>query len=312
MSRKIGVIGTGNVGAAVAHHIVLEGLADQLVLIDKNKEKVTADAIDFTDALANIDHHTEITINDYSQLADADIVISAVGNIRLPNESKTNDRFAELPFTSSAVREVAPQIKASGFNGVLIVITNPCDVITSLYQKYTGLSQNQVIGTGTLLDSARMKRAVASQLKIDPRSVSGYNLGEHGNSQFTAWSTVRALGHPITKIAAQKGLSLEDIDQAARDGGFTVLKGKKYTNYGISAAAVYLARDIINNAHSELPVSNFQEEYATYLSYPAIIGKNGIEEKIQLDLTDEEKRKLQLSADYIKQKLAETLEKQTN
>jgi L-lactate dehydrogenase len=120
-------------------------------LIDKNKEKVTADAIDFTDALANIDHHTEITINDYSQLADADVVISAVGNIRLPNESKTNDRFAGLPFTSSAVREVAPQIKASGFNGVLIVITNPCDVITSLYQKYTGLPQNQVIGTGTLL-----------------------------------------------------------------------------------------------------------------------------------------------------------------
>ena len=312
MTRKIGVIGTGNVGAAVAHHIILTGLADQLVLIDKNKQKVKANAMDFSDALANIDHHTAITVNDYSQLADADIVISAVGNIRLPNESKTNDRFAELPFTSQAVLEVAPQIKKSGFNGVLIVITNPCDVITSLYQKYTGLPQNQVIGTGTLLDSARMKRAVASELNIDPRSVSGYNLGEHGNSQFTAWSTVRALSHPITEVADQKQISLEKIDQVARDGGFTVLKGKKYTNYGISAAAVRLARDILNDAHSELPVSNYRKEYATYLSYPAIIGKNGIEEKIQLELTDREKEKLQLSADYIKQKLAETLDKQTN
>lgn len=312
MTRKIGVIGTGNVGAAVAHHIVLTGLADQLVLIDKNEQKVKADAMDFNDALANIDHHTTITVNDYSQLADADIVISAVGNIRLPNESKTNDRFAELPFTSQAVLDVAPQIKESGFNGVLIVITNPCDVITSLYQKYTGLPQNQVIGTGTLLDSARMKRAVAGELNIDPRSVSGYNLGEHGNSQFTAWSTVRALSHPITEVADQKQISLEKIDQVARDGGFTVLKGKKYTNYGISAAAVRLARDILNDAHSELPVSNYRKEYATYLSYPAIIGKNGIEEKIQLELTDREKGKLQLSADYIKQKLAETLDKQTN
>lgn len=312
MTRKIGIIGMGNVGAAVAHHIVLEGSVDQLVLIDINKEKVTADAVDFTDALANIDHHTEITINDYSQLSDADVVISAVGNIRLPNESKTNDRFAELPFSSQAASEVAPQIKDSGFHGIMIVITNPCDVITSLYQKYTGLPQNQVIGTGTLLDSARMKRAVASKLNIDPRSVGGYNLGEHGNSQFTAWSTVRALGHPIDEIAAQKGISLEQIDQVARDGGFTVLRGKKYTNYGISAAAVHLARDVINDAHSELPVSNYREEYATYLSYPAIIGKNGIEEKIQLDLTEEEKEKLQLSADYTKQKFTETLAKQVN
>ena len=290
MTRKIGVVGMGNVGAAVAHHIVVQGLADELVLIDKNKEKVNADAMDFNDAMANLLHHTTITVNNYSALADADVAISAVGNIKLPNESKTNDRFAELPFTSEAVLDVAPKIKASGFHGVLIVITNPCDVITSLYQKYTGLPKNQVIGTGTLLDSARMKRAVASELNIDPRSVAGYNLGEHGNSQFTAWSTVRVLGHPISEVAPQRGIALEKIDQVARDGGFTVLVGKKYTNYGISASAVHLATAIINDARTELPVSNYCQEYGTYLSYPAIIGKDGIEEKIQLDLATEEKK----------------------
>ncbi|GKS82055.1 L-lactate dehydrogenase [Ligilactobacillus pabuli] len=312
MTRKIGIIGMGNVGAATAHHIIVTGLADQLVLIDKNEAKVTADAIDFSDAAANLDHYTKITVNDYPALADADLIISALGNIKLSSASTTKDRFAELPFNSQEVQQVATQIKASGFNGVLIVITNPCDVITSLYQKYTGLPHHQVIGTGTLLDSARMKRAVAKELQLDPRSVSGYNLGEHGNSQFTAWSTVRVLGQPITTIAAKKGLSLTDLDHAARFGGFTVMEGKQYTNYGISAAAVHLARTVLNDAHTELPVSNFSEKYATYLSSPAIIGRKGIEEKIQLDLTDEEQEKLQLSADYILEKFAAITAKQTN
>ncbi|GBG94376.1 L-2-hydroxyisocaproate dehydrogenase [Ligilactobacillus salitolerans] len=307
MARKIGVIGIGNVGSAIAHHIIVQGIADELVLIDQDTAKVEADAMDFTDALANLENHTKIIVNDFSALADADVVFSSIGNIQLANDNQTNDRFAELPYNSAAVREVAPKIKASGFNGVLIVITNPCDVITALYQKYTDLPKNQVIGTGTLLDSARMKRAVAGELKLDPRSVSGYNLGEHGNSQFTAWSTVRALGHSISEIAPQKDISLSTLDQVARDGGFVVLKGKHCTNYGISAAAVHLAKDIIGDAHSELPVSNYRAEYATYLSYPAIIGKNGIEEKIQLDLTEDEKEKLQLSADFIKQKFAETI-----
>lgn len=305
MTRKIGIIGMGNVGAAIAHHIIISGLVDQLVLIDTNTAKVTADAIDFSDAAANLDHYTAITVNDYSALADADLVISALGNIQLANDSTVQDRFAELAFNSKQVFQVATKIKTAGFHGILVVITNPCDVITALYQKYTGLPKNKVLGTGTLLDSARMKRAVADELNIDPRSVTGYNLGEHGNSQFTAWSTVRALSQPIAKIAAAKNLQLDKMDHDARYGGFTVLQGKHYTNYGISAAAIHLARTILNDAHSELPVSNFRKEYATYLSYPAIIGKNGIEEKIQLDLTDEELEKLQLSADYILQKFTE-------
>lgn len=172
MSRKIGVIGIGHVGSTVAHYIVAGGFADELVLIDKNEKKVHADALDFEDAMSNLPFHTTIVENDYSALADADVIISAVGNIKLQDTPKA-DRFVELPYTRAAVGEVAQKIKESGFHGVIIAITNPVDVITSLYQKITGLPKNQVIGTGTLLDSARMKRVVAEQFDIDPRSVSG-------------------------------------------------------------------------------------------------------------------------------------------
>lgn len=307
MTRKVGVIGMGNVGSTVAHYIVAMGFADDLVLIDKNEAKVKADALDFEDAMANLPFHTNITVNDYSALKDADVIVSALGNIKL-QDNPNADRFAELPFTRQAVKEVAQKIKESGFKGKIVAITNPVDVITSLYQKITGLPKNHVLGTGTLLDSARMKRAVAERLNLDPRSVDGYNLGEHGNSQFTAWSTVRVLGRPLTELADKRGLDLEELDKEAKMGGWTVFQGKKYTNYGVSTAAVKLVNAILSDSLTELPVSNFREEYGVYLSYPAVVGRDGVVEQAQLDLTEEELQKLQTSADFIKEKYQESLQ----
>ena len=297
----------GNVGSTVAHYIVAMGFADDLVLIDKNEAKVKADALDFEDAMANLPFHTNITVNDYSALKDADVIVSALGNIKL-QDNPNADRFAELPFTRQAVKEVAQKIKESGFKGKIVAITNPVDVITSLYQKITGLPKNHVLGTGTPLDSARMKRAVAERLNLDPRSVDGYNLGEHGNSQFTAWSTVRVLGRPLTELADKRGLDLEELDKEAKMGGWTVFQGKKYTNYGVATAAVKLVNAILSDSLTELPVSNFREEYGVYLSYPAVVGRDGVVEQAQLDLTEEELQKLQTSADFIKEKYQESLQ----
>ncbi|WP_283583278.1 L-lactate dehydrogenase [Limosilactobacillus difficilis] len=307
MSRKIAIIGLGHVGSTAAHYIVANGFADELVLIDKNEAKVQADALDFEDAMANLPVHTDIKVNDYGELKDTDVIISALGNIKL-QDNPNADRFAELPFTRQEVSDVAHQIKQSGFHGLMVVITNPVDVITSLYQKITGLPKNHVIGTGTLLDSARMKRAVAKRLHVDPRSVNGYNLGEHGNSQFTAWSTVRVLDTPITELAKTEGLDLAKLDEEARMGGWTVFKGKKYTSYGVATAAVHLTNTILSNALTELPVSNYRQEYGVYLSYPAIVGRDGIVHQSQLKLTDEELKKLQRSADFIKDKYKESME----
>ncbi|EEI20130.1 L-2-hydroxyisocaproate dehydrogenase [Lentilactobacillus hilgardii] len=307
MTRKIGVIGMGHVGSTVAHYIVADGFADDLVLIDTNEKKVNADATDFEDAMSNLPVHTNLIINDYSALKDADVVISAVGNIGLQKDNKEHDRFIELPFTKKAVKSVSQKLKDSGFSGILVNITNPCDVITTMYQHFTGFPKNRVIGTGTLLDSSRMRRAVSAELKIDPRSVTGYNLGEHGNSQFTAWSAVRVLGQPMTKVAAERHIDLSKLDEVARAGGYTVFHGKHYTNYGIASAAVRLANIIISDAHTEIPVSNYHEEYGTYLSYPAIVGRDGIIEQIKLNLTDDEKEKLQTSANYIRTRFEDTL-----
>ncbi len=301
MSRKVAIIGMGNVGAAVAHGLIAQGAFDDYVLIDTNEDKVRADALDFQDAAANLNHHANITVNDYETLADADVLISALGNIKL-QDNPNADRFAELPFTSKEVIYISEKIKSVGFRGVLIAITNPVDVVTSLFQHYTGLPKERVIGTGTLLDTARMKRAVGVRFGVDPRSVYGYNLGEHGNSQFTAWSQVRVKGQPIHTLTSEK--VLEEIATEAMKGGHTVFYGKKYTSYGIASAAIRLALAVVSDAHEELPITNYYAPLDTYLSYPAIIGRNGVIEQVKLSLTDEEEAKLAHSAQFIQDKFS--------
>lgn len=301
MSRKVAIIGMGNVGAAVAHGLIAQGAFDDYVLIDTNEDKVRADALDFQDAAANLNHHANITVNDYEALADADVLISALGNIKL-QDNPNADRFAELPFTSKEVIDISEKIKSVGFRGVLIAITNPVDVVTSLFQHYTGLPKERVIGTGTLLDTARMKRAVGVRFGVDPRSVYGYNLGEHGNSQFTAWSQVRVKGQPIHTLTSEK--VLEEMATEAMKGGHTVFYGKKYTSYGIASAAIRLALAVVSDAHEELPITNYYAPLDTYLSYPAIIGRNGVIEQVKLTLTDEEEAKLAHSAQFIQDKFS--------
>ena len=304
MTRTIAVIGVGNVGGAVAHQIVTSGMADDLILIDRREGKVEADALDFEDAQANLTHHTNIIVNDYQAVAHAEVVISAVGNIGLQSLDNP-DRFAELGFTSNQVKLVAQRLKEVGFHGKIICISNPCDIMTMIYQRVTGLPHDQVMGTGTMLDSARMHRAVGHALQVDPRSVEGYNLGEHGNSQFTAWSTVHVLGHPISQLAKERNLDLNAIDEDSKMGGYTVVKGKAYTNYGIAAAATRLATTILEDAHTQLPVSNWREEYGCYLSILVVVGRAGVIERIRFDLTADEQRKLQESATFILEHFAQ-------
>lgn len=299
MANKIGIIGDGHVGCTVAHQLIISGLVDDLVLIDMNKGKVNADAIDFEDSMANLPYHVNITVNDYSALKDADIVVSTLGKISLETKG---DRFAELKYNKEQLKPITDSIKKSGFNGILIVISNPVDAITSLYQQLTGLPKQHVIGTGTLLDTARMQKVVAKKFDVDPRSVSGFNLGEHGNSQFTAWSTVKVLEQPITKLAKDKSWKLEDLNDEIKFGGQQVFKGKHYTNYGVAAAAVRLIQSILNDSRTELPVSSYQAKYGTYMSYPSIVGRDGIVQSIDLPLTDEEEKQLRASAETIKAK----------
>ena len=311
MTRKVAVVGMGHVGATVAHYLVSGGFTDDLALFDTNEAKVQADALDLRDAMANLPYHTNLTVNDVSQLRDCDVVVSALGKSKLV-DTPDHDRFAEFKFTRTQVPLVAKMLVDNGFHGKLVDVTNPCDVITSMYQKLTGLPKEHVMGTGTLLDSARMRARVGEALKIDSRSVVGFNLGEHGNSQFTAWSTVRVLGKPVTELAEERGLKLSELEERARQGGYLVYQGKKYTNYGVATAAVRLTNAVLNDARTEMPVSNYREEYGTYLSYPAVVGRDGVVEQLHLDLTPEEEAKLETSASYIKERLKKEEERANN
>ncbi|WP_281165919.1 L-lactate dehydrogenase [Liquorilactobacillus sicerae] len=299
--RKIGVIGLGHVGATIAYTLVTKGITDELVIIDKNHDKATAEEYDLRDTLARLDTFTRIIPQDYQALHDADIIITAFGNI--DSIRMDGDRFGELKFNAQAVKEVAAEIKSSGFNGVLINITNPCDVITTMLQRQTGLSKQQVFGTGTFLDTARMQRAVGQALHEDPKNVSGYVLGEHGESQYTAWSTVEVKGHPITKMAQEVALNLDELDQQARRGGWLVFSGKHYTCYAIATCAIKLALAVLSDAHLACPTSVYLDQYQHYIGYPAVIGRQGIIELNQLKLTTAEQAKLDQSAKTIKEKL---------
>ncbi|MFC4652003.1 L-lactate dehydrogenase [Lactococcus nasutitermitis] len=299
--RKIAIIGVGHVGATVALDIVQGGYADELVLIDKNPAVAKAEMWDLQDSLSLQAFHTKIIAGDYSDLEDADVVLSTLGHIELIKPA--GDRFTELRANIPEIQEVAEKLNLSKFNGILIATTNPNDVIVDMYARLLHLPKKHIIGTGTYLDTARLKRQVADCLGLDPRTVEGYVLGEHGNSQFAAWSTVRIAGRPFTEIAKERGIELEVIEENARQGGFAVFDTKRYTNVAIAAATVGLMNLVLSDAKNIAICSHYDEKFDSYISTPALIGKDGVEEIIDLPLTEIEKEKLQASADEIQDKI---------
>jgi len=298
--RKYGVIGLGQVGATVAYTVVQQGTVDELVLIDHNEALAQAQKIDLEDASARLASTTKIILNDYAALADAEVLIVASGNIKAIDMTSSKGRFGEYDSNQAIVRDIAPKIVASGFKGILIDIMNPCDVMTDYLQRLTGFPHNRVFGTGTFLDTARMQKYVGQALGTNGKNVDGYVYGEHGNSQFVAWSTVRVNGEPIANFQAKQNLDLDQLEEDARQGAFAVMAGKGYTNFAIATCGVRLAEAVSADAQLACPVSAFDPEYGTYVGMPAVIGKNGIEQLINLDLTAAEKTALTASAKFIK------------
>ncbi|MFL2029029.1 lactate/malate family dehydrogenase [Loigolactobacillus zhaoyuanensis] len=300
--RKIGIIGLGHVGAAVAYTLVTKGIADELVLIDKSDQIVQAEKLDLEDTQAGLVTHTQITTQDYTQLRDAAIVIMAAGDISIFSDGK-NNRQAELKITSRIAEEAAPKIMASGFDGILLDITNPCDVVTTYLQRLTGLPQQQVFGTGTVLDTMRMRRAVAGELQVSLQDIQGYNLGEHGESQFTAWSTITVATRPIKEVLAQHNTDITALEKTIRSRAWQIISGKGFTSYGIAAAAVTVVQAIFSDAHITLPVSSWNAEHQLYIGQPTLIGRAGVLSTVDATLSAEEQQAFNNSATYIQQNL---------
>lgn len=300
--HKIGIIGLGHVGTTVAHILLMKGLVDELVLIDKNAKKVTAEYYDFNDSFARTESSAVIKQNDYHALEDADLVITSFGDIGAT--AITNDRFAELPINLKNAEEVGKKIKESGFHGILLNISNPCDVIVNKLQQVTGIPHNQIFGTGTFLDTSRMQRTVGDHFGESSHNVSGFVLGEHGDSQFTAWSTVKLDGQSLPSLAQAGKVDLGKIDDDSREGAFRVISGKGYTSFAIATCAVRIVEAIFYDQHEFMPASVYVDKYDCYIGYPAIIGKNGVERVQPVALTDDEQAKLNKSVQTIKEKAA--------
>lgn len=296
MKRKVGIIGAGHVGSDVAFSLVTQGICDEIILIDKVEAKAESEALELRDMSSMTHFYTAVTANDWEGLKEADVIIMAVG----PETLLRQDRMEELVETSRSVAEIVPKILATGFEGIFVNITNPCDVITMLIQKITGFDHSRVFGTGTSLDTARMRRVVGEALHVNPKSVEGYVLGEHGESQFVAWSTVKIGGVHITDYKTETTLDLAALKDTVRFGGWNILTGKGWTSFGIATATANIVGALLSDAKQVFPLAVFSEQTNTYIGQPAIIGANGVIDILEPSLTKEEQANFSNSAAVIR------------
>lgn len=297
---KVGILGMGHVGSDVAYSLCQSKLVSELLLFDQNMEKVTAEALELKDAMVAMGHHVSILVQDYDTLADTDIIIISVGSQSIDNE----DRHSELADNLLAIDKEVPKLVEHGFKGLFIVISNPCDVVTMHVQKVSGFPCQRVIGTGTSLDTYRMKRVVGQYFNVSPLDVEGFVLGEHGESQFIAWSTVRVQGQSVTKDNLVNSQKAFELQEATRLGGWHIHQGKGWTSYGIAATTTRLIQAIILNEKRVFPVSVYDELEEMYAGYPAIIGREGILSRIELTLPLEEQLAYKQSIEVIRRSYA--------
>lgn len=289
--RRVGIIGLGNVGATAAFNLFTHGYCDEIVLLDVNEAKMQAEAIDLLDTLPVNDHEVKVYYGDWDKLRDADLIIAGFG-VKVTSSSE------ELAINSRNAQSVGQKIKASGFNGIIINIANPCDVITTVLQKTTDLPKQKVFGIGTMLDSVRLRRVISEKLELNSKQIGGFVLGEHGLCDFIAWSTVN---HEFSD--AEKA----EIANEAKSNAEKLIagKGKGFTNWAVTSAAMELVRAVLTDEYFYTVCSVYVEEYGIYLGYPAVIGKNGVEKIAQLSLPSDEEYHLQEAIALIKEHLAE-------
>ena len=294
-TRKVGVIGLGHVGAHVAYSLAVQGIADELVLVDMKEQKLASEVQDLRDAAAYLPHRVTVNPGDFADLGDCDVIVNSVGKIEL---LETHDRLTEMDFTIAAVRGYVDKIKASGFDGVLVNITNPCDIVTRELAMGLGLPKGRVFGTGTGLDTSRLLSALNRQTGIDHKSITAYMLGEHGALQFAPWSCVSFRGMPLDELAKTNEKFRFDRDALQKEsigGGWVTYAGKQCTEYGICTTAARMVHIVLHDEKAIMPASmELDGEYGEtglFAGVPCLIGKNGVEQIIELPLTDEEKAK---------------------
>ncbi len=300
LKQKIAVIGAGAVGSTTAYSLMIKNLVAEIILVDVNKEKEQGEALDMSDAMS-FSETAGVQAGDYKDVKDADIIILTAGVAQKPGETRLDLVTKNKAITTSIFKEIG-ELKPSA---IIVVVSNPVDIITYLVQEISGLPKNQVFGTGTGLDSARLRANLAKRFNIDSKQVDGFVLGEHGDSEFVAWSTVVVAGKPIKEILKED--EMNKITEEVKNEVYEIIKDKGATYYGIAMVVADIVEALILDQNKILPVSSRLENWNgvsdVCLGATAVVGASGIVKPWPLELANEEKIKFQESAQKIKQYL---------
>ncbi len=301
--RKMAVIGCGFVGSSSAFALMQSGLFAEIVLIDADKDRAEGEAMDISHGLP-FAKPMKIYAGDYSDVSDASLIVVTAGAAQKPGETRL-----DLVNKNAAIfGSIIPQIMGSGFDGILMIVSNPVDILTQVAVRLSGLPENQVFGSGTVLDSARLKYELGNHLNVDPRSVHAYIIGEHGDSEIAAWSSANVSGILLDRFCEMRGYfnhqeEMQRIADEVKNSAYRIIEKKHATYYGIAMSVVRIAEAVVRNERSIMPVSHMMHgEYGLdgiALSLPAIVGSDGVEKTAPIDLSDEEIRNLRRSAETI-------------
>ena len=304
--RKVAIVGTGLVGSSTAFSLITQGVCDEVIMIDINREKALGEVMDLKHCIEYLNRNTKIRVGSYEECGDVDIVVITAGAPPKPGQT----RLDTLDLSAKITESIVNPIMESGFKGHFIIVSNPVDIISYYVYKLSGLPKSHVIGSGTSVDSARLKNFIGDIFNVDPRSVQAYSMGEHGDSQMVPWSHVYIGGKPFRKVIEDNKDRVGDIDldklvlDTAR-AGWEVYNRKGTTYYGIATAIVAIIKAILNDENKIMPVSAFLDgEYNQkdiYAGVPAILNKSGIKEIVEIDMTDREYDKFIDSCDVIRE-----------
>lgn len=285
--NKVVIVGCGNVGMAYAYSLVISGsFVDELVLIDVNKDKAEGEALDLNHALSYAPKKIIIKSGRYEECQNADIVCIAAGAAQLPGETRT-DLLAK---NVKVFKDIVSKINKVGFTGIYLVATNPLDTMTYATMKLSGFKPQKVIGSGTTLDTARLKFLIGNELKLNSKDVHGYVLGEHGDSEFVAWENATVGGNRCVDLLSKNQMS--KINYEVKTSAYDIINKKGNTSYGIGMCLLKITNSILNNERKIMTVSSYSEEYDCYFSKPCVVGKRGIEKQIDMKLSDSDNAKL--------------------
>lgn len=296
--QKVVLVGDGAVGSSYAFAMAQQGIAEEFAIVDIIKKRTEGDALDLEDATA-FTAPKSIYSADYDTCKDADLVVITAGAPQKPGET----RLQLVDKNLKIIKSVVEPIVKSGFDGVFLVAANPVDILTYAVQKFSGFPKNKVVGSGTSLDSARLRVALAKKFHVDPRDVSANIMAEHGDSEFAAFSSATIGGKPLLDMAKEQGAFEDDllkIEDDVRNKAYEIINRKGATFYGVATALMRISRAILRDENSVLPVgAPLNGEYGLkdiYIGTPAVVNASGIERVIEVPLNDREKKAMADSA----------------